>query len=128
MAYLTNSIGAYSFADLVGAIARRQQQIEIFERPGITGSGLRTLGSRGKPFTLKAVAYVADLAAAKTLFEGYIALPGTATQAVTRDGVNHGNYFVLEVEEISTIQVLNVTGNVTAGSTVCLTTNWKLLG
>lgn len=128
MAYPTNSIGVYNFADLVGPIERRQEQIEIFNRFGVDGSGLRKTGARGEPFTLKGVAFVADFTAAKALFDLYLALPGSAAQTVIRNSINHGDYYVLKVEEVSTEQVLNPTGNVVPGSTCRLTTSWKLLG
>lgn len=128
MAYLTNQIGAsYTFVSIRGAIFYKHDQIEVFQRPGVSGSGLRLLGQRGVPFTITTVKYHADFTAAKTAIANYAALIGLGSQALTRNSVSHGNFFVLEVDEVETIPVMNPAGNATSTDTVCQTAKWKLL-
>jgi hypothetical protein len=127
VAYLTNSIGAYDFVSISGKIFYRQQQIEVFNRPGVTGSGLRRLGERGQPFELTTKQFHADFAAAKTAIGLYLALIGGTLPSLTRHGVDHGDYAVLTVTDL-TEPVLNPTGNATSSHTVMQTCVWKLLG
>ena len=128
MAYLENSIDAKQFASLTGPIFYQQQQVEVIERPGVTGSGLRRLGVRGKPFTLTSKTYCDDFADAADFVDEYNDLVGEDPVVLIRNGVGHGNYLVLEVQEVETIPVLNATGNVPVGATACLICSWKLLG
>lgn len=128
MAYLTNSIGAYSFVSLVGAIPYRQEVVETWIRPGVAGHGLRRLGAHGQEFTLISKQFFADFTAAKTAMQGYDDLSGTNPVTVMRNSVDHGTFAVLEVVEAQTYPVLNPTGNATSSHTVCLVAKWKLLG
>ncbi len=133
MSYLTNSIGSYTFAEMTGAIFYRQEQIEVINRPGVDGSGLRKLGARGQPFELMTKGYWLTLAAAQdAIFNastGYKTLIAAAAYTVTRNGVNHGDYYVLDVQEVATTAVLNPTGNVPSSScTALLVCRWKLIG
>jgi hypothetical protein len=127
VAYLTNSIGAHSFVSLKGAIPYRQEVVETWIRPGVAGHGLRRLGAHGQEFTLTSKQYFADFAAAKAAMQLYDDLSGSNAVTVTRNGVNHGDYFVLEVVEAETYPCLNPTGNATSSHTVCLVAKWKLL-
>lgn len=128
MAYLTNSIGAYQFASIRGAIFKPQEQLEILTRPGVNGNGLRRLGRRGKPFELVTVAFYADLTAAKTALEDYQTLPGSVALTLTRSGVDHGDYNVLEVQEVDTFAVTTPCGNADPTATACMILKWTLLG
>lgn len=128
MAYLTNSIGANTFVELTGAIFYRQEQLEIFNRPGVVGSGVRRLGARGTPFELTSKQYHADFAAAKTALQTYDDAPGTNPVTLIRNSIDHGTYLVLEVMEVSTVAVMNPSGNANPAHTVLQTVKWKLLG
>jgi len=132
MGYLTNSIGAKQFVEMTGAIFYRQEQIEVINRPGVDGSGLRKLGKRGRPFTLVTKQYFATLYdafdAIFNAWTGYKTFIGTTTYTVTRNGVNHGDYAVLDVQEVATIPVVNPCGNATSTHTALLVCKWTLLG
>jgi hypothetical protein len=128
MAYSTNSIGSYQFVAIRGAIFYRQVQLEVFNRPGVDGSGLRRLGARGKPFDLITLQFHADETAAKTALQTYQTVPGTVALTLTRRGVNHGDYQILEVDEVATVPVLNPSGNANSAYTSMQTCRWKLLG
>lgn len=116
MPVLTNSIGGYTFFDLLGVIYASQQQVELIDRPGVDGSGARLTGKRGKPFSLVSVTYYANFTAAKTAMATFVAMK-TSLQNLTRNSVSYGNYIVLEIAEAKPpFAVINVAG---AGGAQC---------
>lgn len=123
----TNSIGSFTFFDLVGSIYPRQEQIEVIERPGVNGSGARKTGARGKPFVLLSITYFDDFSDAASELTSYKAYVGDALHTVTRNSVNLGDFLVLEVTEATPpMAVLNVAGS--PSSQVRAEHRWRLLG
>ncbi len=130
MAYLTNQIDTNLFCSIEGAIFYRQEQLEVQNRPGVDGALIRRLGAHGIPFELTTKSYHASYTAARNALAAFDDYPGTAPVTLTRNGVSHGDYYVLSVYEVRTIPVVNPTGHVVpdANATVCLIAKWKLLG
>jgi hypothetical protein len=128
VAYLENSINGNQFASLTGAIHYAKEQLEVIERAGVDGTGLRRLGSRSEPSQLVSVTYCATFTAAATLVNvTYKALIGANPVTVIRNGFTHGNFAVKSVREVRTYAVVNPTGNVPGGAGVCLVCEWELL-
>lgn len=122
-----NSIGAFTFFDLVGTIYPRQEQLEIIERPGVDGSGARRSGARGKPFVLVSVAYYTDWTDYHMSLYEYKDLVGQDPQTLTRNDEDYGTFLVLEVTEVQPPQaVMNVAGDPT--KQVRGVTRWTMLG
>src|SRR4051812_13461371 len=106
----TNSIGDAIFYDLIGTIYSPQQQVEIIERPGVSGSGARLTGSRGKPFDLISTTYHTNFSAAQDAMEAYVTLK-TSLQYLVRNTIEYGLHIVLDVAEASPpFAVVNVAG------------------
>lgn len=124
----TNSIGAYSFLDIEGAPILRQQQLEIIERAGVTGSGVRRLGSRGKVFELVTTNYVASFTTAKTNMDLYKAMVGTNPVTLIRQSVNEGTFIVMAVKERDRYAIFNAIGGFSGGEQCCQHVIWSLLG
>jgi hypothetical protein len=110
MPVLENSIGGLQFFDLVGAIFYAQEQLELLERPGVQGTGVRRLGARGQPFELVSITYLPNWSTALAVLGVYHQLPAANAVTVIRNGTDHGTFKVLEVSELETRAVLGVAG------------------
>lgn len=119
-----NSIGSYTFIDLQGIIDPRSEQLELLNRPGYDGTIARKTGSRGEPFMVQTVTYCTDFSVAKDAVLLYKSLIGEDPQTVIRYTVNHGDFLVLRVREVS----CRVMVNSTSGFNVRLVCAWELLG
>jgi hypothetical protein len=125
----TNSIGDFTFIDLVGTIYLRQESLEVIERPGVVGTGFRKLAARGKPFELVSINYVWDFATARTALIAYNALVGEDPVAVIRNSINYGTFVVLNVTEAEPpFAVYNVIGTPDTSVQVRQTIKWQLHG
>lgn len=126
---LANLIDDFEFFDLQGAIVYRQEQLEIFERAGVNGSGIRRLGQRGEPFELVSVQFHEDFAAALAALQDYGDLAGTDPVELVRNGESHGDYLVLNVKEIATEAVSTICADgVDPTYQIRQTVRWRLLG
>lgn len=109
----TNSIGAYQFLAMDGAFHLRQQQLELIERHGIDGTGLRRLGIRGKPFEVVTINYEVDFDTAEDKMDEYRELVGSDPVNVIRFSETEGDYFVLQVrEQQAPAAILNSIGGI----------------
>lgn len=124
----TNKIGAFYFNDIIGEIALRQEQVEVFERKGTDGVGLRTTGKRGRTFQLQTVNFVATYEYAKLAMVSYKALIGGPPQPIIRYTVSFGTFAVLDVVEVSAKAVLNTLGGMNPPNEVRQVCQWTLIG
>ena len=95
-----NKIGAYTFIDIRGPFDLRQEQIELFARPGFDGVIARKTGNRGKPFTITTISYATDFVAAQTAINTFHAnLVGADPVEIIRFSQNEGTFLILSVNE-----------------------------
>lgn len=124
----TNTIDNFHFLGMEGAPHLRQEELEIFERPGVDGSGVRKLGARGKPFEVRTTNYVASFTVAKELMDQYKALAGEDPVEWIRQSVSEGTFLVLAVRETARYAIFNALGGFDGGEEVCHEVTWVLLG
>jgi hypothetical protein len=125
----SNSIGDFEFLSMEGQVFYRQQEIEVIDRPGVTGSGARRLGRRGKPFTVLTMNYEANLLAAEAKMQMYIEMKDTEDLVgLVRHDVPEGFFLVLEVREQSRYAITNSIGGLVGGEECCHEVAWTLLG
>jgi hypothetical protein len=125
MTALTNQIGAYTFEDVTGSPVPEQEQVELFSRRGVDGTGSRKIGTRSAPFTLQTTHYVADYAAAKTAAIAYAALVGTSV-SVTLQSTSYGSFEVLGFREVERRAAASVVGSIVAGAQVRQVCEWQM--
>ncbi len=128
MPVLTNSIGTYEFLEIQGAPHLRQEQLELIERAGVDGSGVRKLGARGKPFQIRTINYETDFAAAKSKMDNYKALVGADPVELIRQDETEGTFLVLGVIEEQRYAIMNAVGGLVGGEECCHIVNWTMLG
>jgi hypothetical protein len=134
MPALQNSIGnspdEFYFEDLQGAIVLRAQKLQLLERLGIDGTGVRKTGVRGVPFQLRSVHYVADWDATEEALLAYQSLIGAEPVDVWQHDVLFGTFLVLNVEQLpETRACYNVTPGTIVENPECLQyCLWTLLG
>lgn len=124
----TNSIGSFTFNDLIGTIFPRRKRIELFERPGVEGHGARNMKRAGKPFELISLSFVDTFAVAATTHADYLDEVGEIV-TLTRNSVNYGQYLIVDCEEHSPPKaVSNVISNgAVTGDEVLQIMRWTLV-
>jgi hypothetical protein len=129
----TNSIGDFSFLEMRGSPFLRQQDLEIIERDGVNGSGVRRLGLRGKPFQLETTNYLHDFATALAAMDAYKEAVGDDPVPLIRHSENEGNFIVLGVAERDCYAIFSAIGGIVSVDNplpheVCQIVSWTLLG
>lgn len=124
----TNSIGEYQFLQMDGSIYLRQQQLELIERDGVNGTGVRKLGLRGKPFQLVTTNYEETFATAHTKMLAYKLLVGDDPVTLTYKSIDKGTFLVLGVVESDCFAIFNSIGGLVGGEECCQIVTWMLLG
>lgn len=124
-----NKIGEFQFLQMAGPPYLRQEQVELIERPGVDGSGLRRLGQRGKPFQVVTTNYVESLAEAKAQMDLYKAEVADDTPLeLIRHSVSEGTFFVLAVVEQYKGAIFNSLGGFDGNEECLHVVTWTLLG
>jgi hypothetical protein len=130
----TNSIGDFEFLQIEGAPHLRQEQLEIIERAGVDGSGLRKLGRRGRPFELQTTNYEESFETAQSKMQEYKALVGDDPVDLVRMSLEEGTFLVLEVRERALFAIFNAIGGIQddpgepVNHEACHIVSWTLLG
>lgn len=128
MPFHTNKIGDFQFLDIQGAPYLRQQDLELIERHGVDGTGVRKRGRRGKPFQLETLVYVEDFETASELMAQYALLVGDDPVTLMRQSVDEGTFLVLGVVERQRYAIFQSLGGFDGGEQCCLIASWVLLG
>jgi hypothetical protein len=89
MALGTNSIGAFAFITLKGEVVPPSTLVLTEDRPGVDGTEFILAGYKGEPFTLVSQVDTATYAAAKELFNAYLAMQGAEPLNVIQGGYAH---------------------------------------
>ena len=128
MGYLANAIGPYTFDNLRGTYQAQQTQVEVFQRPGVDGSGIRRLGVKGKPFTVTTERFETSRAYALQVTNFYYSLVGQDPVDVVERGIAIGAFQVLGIERVAIQPVTTVAGpTIVTNPTVNLVVTWTLL-
>lgn len=126
-----NFIGEFEFISLHAVPFGPAQQLDLIERPGIPGTGIRRLGVRGEIIRLKSNVDLADFATATELLHYYRALIGANPVPLIWNGSNSIDYgyLVQVLRVIPTACTDNATavGGLTSGGTGQLQAEWDLL-
>lgn len=130
----TNSIGGYRFLELQGVPYLRQEQLELVERDGVDGTGVRKLGKRGKPFQFVSVNYEESFATAAAKMLEYIDLVGLGPVDIVRNSIEEGGFVVLSVVERERYAIFSQLGGIQEDEDhpvnleCCHIVAWTLLG
>lgn len=121
-----NSLGSFVFirmdcATRDGLPGLIRKQTSIVQRPGVPGTGVIDLASRGDPFQMETVVDVDSLALAETLRSNYEASIVADKYILTRADIDyeeeHGvRYVVLDVPNVSISPLATAVGGTTAGN------------
>lgn len=133
-----HSIGAFNFITLDGTagpgappqIAREQSMLT--QRPGVDGTGILQLGSKGRPFQMVSVVDATSVAAGHTLQSLYAAICNDALYTVIANDVNYATayntqYVVLDVEPLGVRRVGAAVGGLSSPSLAVVAALWTLL-
>lgn len=130
----TNSIGDFEFLEIQGPPYLRQEQLEIIERLGVSGSGVRKTGERGKPFQVTTTNYEESFETAKNKLDEYKLLVGADPVEFIRNDLSEGTFLVLNVIERDRYAIFNAIGGLQEDEAhpvsheCCHIVTWTLLG
>jgi hypothetical protein len=119
---------AFQFLEMTGQIAYRQQGLEIIERFGVNGSGVRKTGKRGRPFEIITLNYELSFADARDKLIEYKTFVGDDPVKLMKWGVDSGRFLVLSVEEKDCHAILNPLGGLYGDEQCCQVVSWTFLG
>lgn len=125
---------AVRFDSLSGEVVLRGEELEVINRPGVIGSGVRKLAARGKPFELASVVYCLNWDSVKTVSEYYKTLIGMDPLYLVKQDVKWGTFLVLDVEVTNSQAVYSICGDTVFKDyfptplEIRLEAKWKLLG
>jgi len=128
-----NMIGNLLFLTLLGGVERPSQQVgDLIARPGVDGLGIWRTGIRGRPFQLRSMVDVPDLAAGRMFFAAYRLLMGGALQILIQDGYNFFaaegfNVAVLDVQLQQLKTIKTAVGGFNPPSNAKLVCEWTLV-
>lgn len=110
-----------------------RQQVETFQRAGVSGTGFRLLGERGKPFEAQVTAHLVNYPLTRPLLHQYRTLIGGTPVEVWFNGRRvfvdwQTKYEVLDVDEVeckANVRLIGPGYNFPGGAS--LVTRWRLL-
>mgnify|MGYP000883630070 CR=1 FL=1 len=124
---LLHSIAGYEFREIVGSFVARTQQLEVIARQGRDDAIVRLNHIRGPVFTVQTVEYVSDFNGAIVAIDTYSQLKDGRPYTVFQYGQDMGDYWVLDVREVSRQKVSSVIGGPAGGETVKQVCQWSLM-
>jgi len=119
------SIGGYEFVEMVGPVGMPHERVQLLERPGVSGVGLRLLGRGCEPFVVATTTDLSTAGAANTAMVNYRALVGSSVTVVDTHARSFANVFVLAVMEVGVEKMLTPVGVLTGG--FLLRCQWTLV-
>lgn len=124
---LEHSIAGYEFIEIQGSLNGRARQLEVIARKGQDDVTIRQTATRGRPITVRTVNYVSNFTGAVTAIDSYTELQDGNSYPVVQYGVDLGDWYVLQVREVSRQYVTNVIGGRVGGETCFHVCEWQLL-
>ncbi len=128
MPVLTNSIGEFEFLQMDGTPFYPQERLELIERAGVDGVGVRRLGEAGKPFEITTTNYEVSYATARSKMELYKWMVGDGPVELVRHSVAEGYFVVLGVAESQRFPIFNSIGGLYGNEEICHVVTWTLVG
>lgn len=125
-----NAIGNFTFDTLTGDPKYVQQRPELYQRPGVSGTGIFWGGIKGEPFVLTSGVGLASQAVGKLRSEQYTFLVGYFAYVEQFDLSlsNGGEFVVLNVETIASHALAACVGGELGGTaTWWLAARWVLI-
>ena len=128
-----NAIGPYSFVTIDGGGMPQDihQTVDVFQRPGVDGSGIFRDGVRGRPFVLRTGVDGIGRQFAFASFNNYTGLVGANPVSIISGGVFLGSisalFAVLDVRLLGIESVALALGGTTPGADTWLTAEWSML-
>jgi hypothetical protein len=132
-----NAIGSFEFLSLTGQVAPPSTRLELIQRPGIPGSGVRDLNYLSVPFKLRSIVDVASVWEGQILLVDYDAIKGTVVTLI-KDGVDFSDplqagmigpwsVLVLDVRLEALHATLAAVGGISLPSGAVLVCQWDLV-
>lgn len=126
-----NLIGDFEFISLHKVPFGPAQQLELVEKSGVPGTGIRRLGIRGQVFRLTSNVDLVDFVTATELLHYYRALIGANPVPLVWNGSRSIDYgYLVQVVEVMPLACTNnatAVGGLTGGGTGQLQAEWDLL-
>ena len=122
------SAAYYAFDSIDGPPQPRQEQHEIFVRPGHDGETMRETGVRGVPYQIRTVLYVQDRQDAVDALADYTDLVDALPKYLIINGQGWGYVRVLNVAHAVMIPCGSVNGSLISSPTIKHVVVFTLLG
>lgn len=125
-------VGWHRADDPAGAPELPREMTEIIQRPGVDGTGLLLLGSKGQPFQMRSAVDLQDGAQAVAVIDGYRQMIGAGAFRLIWGSIDFYavytvGYLVLDVTTLRMTTLSAKAGGITPGATVWLESLWTLL-
>lgn len=132
MAVIVNQIGSFQFIELQGQPDQVMEQIEIIQRLGVDGVGLRKLGARGVPFQLHSRVDANTMGAARVGMNRYKRLIGGDPVSLYWNGLDISggesvNVAVLKVRQSRLQRIATSVGGISSSAGAWLEAIWTLI-
>ena len=134
MAFTVNKIDNLDFITLEGAIVPPYQRSELLQRPGLDGTQITRIGSKGEPFELISTVDAKTVAHASQLYDSYLAKVVNQLYDVEQHSVKTSTRMpafkcaVLEVKELEKRAIETPVGNTfNPPSKALLVCRWVLI-
>jgi hypothetical protein len=108
----------YGFDSIDGPPQPRQEQHEVFVRPGHDGETMRETGVRGVPYQIRTVLYVADRQDAVDALDAYVDLVDGLPKYLIINGRGWGYVRVLNVANAGMLPCGSVIGSLISSPTI----------
>ncbi|MBL9125832.1 MAG: hypothetical protein JNG90_19480 [Planctomycetaceae bacterium] len=127
---MSNAIGNFEFISLREVPFGLSRQLELIERAGVNGTGIRRTGIRGRPIQLRSHVDTPDTASAIEQLELYRALIGAdAVNLIWNDVPSYDAGYavvVLDVVPVTARGVVSAVGGLLGGGLGRLEADWTL--
>lgn len=133
----THSLGTFYFIRMDadgqpnGCPPILQKQTAIVTRPGVPGTGVIDMATRGKPFQMRTIVDLSTQLAAEQMRDSYRQQICQDKLNIVRAGIDYGSvfqteYVVLDVQQAALTRHANAVGGINGGNWLLLC-NWVLL-
>ena len=125
-----NAIGAFNFDMLSGQVSLAKQRPRIYQRGGVSGTGLFWDGRKGRPFGLRSGVALADRDTGIIRGQQYKELCGYLVDEIYQAdqvAATYGQFAVLDVEVDAGEALLTTVGTALPGARFWLGARWVLI-
>ena len=126
-----NAISHFRFIRLLGVPDINDPEIEVIQRPGVTGTMFRNLGSHGRPQQVISSVDVGSMLQGRNAIHQYKTLKGAGVVPIIVADIDmsvHGVlYSILDVRPITLRSIATVVGGINSPSLAWLECAWTVL-